>query len=128
MPRASKPSFFGLPIIVGTAILALSMTVSAGSRAAFVGTNDNSGNSFSTASCFNAQPDGVQNGTTTSSANGVVSVPITAVDPSLSFLMFSSRHDSNRPVGSMIGSPKNDGLLARGMNMDTTRGSSLRYG
>ena len=55
MPRAGKPSFFGLPIIVGTAILALSMTVSAGSRAAFVGTNDNPGNSFSTASCFNTQ-------------------------------------------------------------------------
>jgi uncharacterized protein YxjI len=44
----------------------------------------------------------VQSGTATSSANGAVSVPITAVDPTLSFLMFSSRHDSNRPVGSMI--------------------------
>jgi hypothetical protein len=32
----------------------------------------------------------------------VVSVSITPVDPSLSFLMFSSRHDSNRPVGSLI--------------------------
>ena len=72
MPRASKRSHFGLPIIVGAAILALSMTVTVGSRATFVGSNDNPGNSFSTASCFGAQPGSVQSGTATSSANGVV--------------------------------------------------------
>ena len=44
MPRANKRSHFGLPIIVGAAILALSMMVSVGSRAAFVGSNDNPGN------------------------------------------------------------------------------------
>ena len=72
------------------------------SRAGFFDTTENSGNSFSASDCFDAKPDSVQNGTATSSASGVVSVPITPVDPTLSFLMFSSRHDSNRPVGSMI--------------------------
>jgi hypothetical protein len=78
------------------------MTVTVGSGAVFFDTTNNTGNSFTSSSCFDAQPGSVQSGTATSSANGVVSVAITPVDPSLSFLMFSSRHDSNRPVGSMI--------------------------
>ena len=44
----------------------------------------------------------VQHGTAVSPGNGTVTVPITAVDTSKSFLMFNTRHDSNRPVGSMV--------------------------
>ena len=45
----------------------------------------------------------VQNGTTTSSGNGTITVPIAAVDTTKSFLVFGTRHDSNSPPGSMIG-------------------------
>lgn len=45
----------------------------------------------------------VQTGTAVSTANGTLTVPIpTTVDMTRSFLMFSSRHNSNRPVGSML--------------------------
>ncbi len=45
---------------------------------------------------------GVQTGTAVSTANGTLAVPIAAVDPARSFLFFETRHDSNRPVGSMV--------------------------
>ncbi|MGH2570390.1 MAG: FlgD immunoglobulin-like domain containing protein [bacterium] len=45
---------------------------------------------------------GVQSGTATSSANGVVTVPIAAVNPAKSFLMFGTRHADNRPPASMV--------------------------
>jgi len=44
----------------------------------------------------------VQSGTTTSTANGTVTVDITDVDPAKSFLIFQTRHNSNRPPGSQI--------------------------
>ncbi|MGE3166825.1 MAG: IPT/TIG domain-containing protein, partial [Planctomycetota bacterium] len=44
----------------------------------------------------------VQSGTATSTANGTVTVNIAAVDPSRAFLIFQTRHNSNRPVGSML--------------------------
>lgn len=91
-----------LPLIVVGSLLVALTAVTAGSRAVYLDTTDNSGNSFTSSNCFDAQPGSVQSGTATSSANGVVSVGITPIDPTLSFLMFSSRHDSNRPVGSMI--------------------------
>jgi hypothetical protein len=45
----------------------------------------------------------VQSGTAVSTANGITVVPISPVDMSRSFLIFNSRHDSNRPVGYEIG-------------------------
>jgi hypothetical protein len=45
----------------------------------------------------------VQSGTAVSAANGITTVPISQVNVSRSFLIFNSRHDSNRPVGSEIG-------------------------
>ncbi len=45
---------------------------------------------------------GVQWGTTTSSGNGFVNITIDAVTPSRSFLIFSTRHNSNRPPGSEL--------------------------
>jgi hypothetical protein len=59
-------------------------------------------NTFSTTSCFTADVKGVQSGTATSTANGTLTVAITSVDTSKSFLMFSIRHLSNRPVGSTV--------------------------
>jgi hypothetical protein len=44
----------------------------------------------------------LQQGTTTSTANGTVTVTITAVDTTKSFLVFQARHNSNRPVGSQL--------------------------
>lgn len=44
----------------------------------------------------------VQSGTATSSSNGTTTVTITAVDTTKSFLIFQTRSDSNRPVGSMV--------------------------
>lgn len=45
----------------------------------------------------------VQTGTATSVANGTLTVPIpTAVNMAGSFLIFNTRHNSNRPVGSMV--------------------------
>ncbi|MBD3298684.1 MAG: hypothetical protein GF341_08525, partial [candidate division Zixibacteria bacterium] len=44
----------------------------------------------------------VQSGTAVSNGNGTVSVSIASVDPSRSFLIFQTRHDNNRPPGSMV--------------------------
>ena len=44
----------------------------------------------------------LQSGTAVSSSNGVVMVPISAVDMTKTFLMFSARHDGGRPVGSEV--------------------------
>lgn len=51
---------------------------------------------------FSATLSGVQSGTATSTGNGTTSVTITAVDPTKAFLVFQTRHSSNRPPGSMI--------------------------
>ena len=99
-----RPSLYAaLSILLGVALLATVVTATVGSRAAFLDTTDNVDSSFNSLSCFEpAQPSSVQSGTTTSNANGTVSVPITPVDPAMSFLVFNSRHNSNRPVGSLI--------------------------
>jgi hypothetical protein len=59
----------------------------------------------------------VQSGTATSSANGTITVPITNVDPAKSFLVFQTRHNLNRPVGSMI----RGRIDATGDNLEFTR-------
>jgi len=45
---------------------------------------------------------GVQSGTAISTASGTVRVPIASVDPARAFLIFGTRHDDNRPTGSMV--------------------------
>jgi hypothetical protein len=45
---------------------------------------------------------GVQSGTAVSTASGTVTVPITSIDPTRSFLVFQTRHDGNRPVSSYL--------------------------
>lgn len=44
----------------------------------------------------------VQSGTAVNSANGIQTITISSVDPARSFLIFETRHDSNRPVGSLL--------------------------
>ncbi|MFT6438052.1 MAG: hypothetical protein ACJAVI_006138, partial [Candidatus Azotimanducaceae bacterium] len=44
----------------------------------------------------------VQSGTTSSTGNGTLTVNVASVDTSKSFLIFQTRHASNRPVGSTI--------------------------
>ena len=56
--------------------------------------------SASSASCFYRST--VQSGSTTSTANGTTTVTITSVTMAKAFLVFSTRHDSNRPVGSEV--------------------------
>src|SRR3990172_3010132 len=44
----------------------------------------------------------VQSGTATSTGNGTTTVSINSVDASKAFLVFQTRHNSNRPPGSMV--------------------------
>jgi hypothetical protein len=44
----------------------------------------------------------VQSGTAVNSANGTQTINISGVDPSKSFLIFETRHASNRPVGAQL--------------------------
>ena len=44
----------------------------------------------------------VQSGTVANAANGTQTVTISGVDPAASFLIFNTRHNSNRPVASLI--------------------------
>lgn len=57
--------------------------------------------SFGTAACY--QRATVQRGTAVSTIDGITTTTISAVDTTRSFLMFTSRHNSNRPVASEIG-------------------------
>ena len=83
------------------------------SSASYLATTDASGD-FAAAGCFHRA--NVQKGTTTSTAEGTTSVSIGAVDPTKAFLIFTSRHDSNRPVGSDIG-----GRLASATSLEFVR-------
>jgi hypothetical protein len=90
-------------------VLALALTLAAvalavtwRTSALFVDNPPVPGNTFVTSDCFQARVNQVLTGQTTSTANGIVAVPIAAVDPTKSFLMFGTRHDLNRPVGSEI--------------------------
>ena len=56
--------------------------------------------SVATSSCFHRAT--LQSGTTTSTANGLTTVTIASVNTAKAFLLFSTRHDSNRPVGSEV--------------------------
>ena len=56
--------------------------------------------SVATSSCFHRAT--VQSGTTTSTTNGLTIVTIASVNTAKAFLLFSTRHDSNRPVGSEV--------------------------
>ena len=59
---------------------------------------------------------GVQSGTATSTGNGTVTVNITSVDTSKAFLIFQTRHSSNRPGGFML-----RGRIASSTTLEFTR-------
>ena len=74
----------------------------AGLSALFTATTTGTGNTLTTSSCFQAQVGSVQTGTFTNSTNGTQTIAIGAVDPTKSFLMFSTAHNSNRPVAEQL--------------------------
>ena len=70
--------------------------------ALFVSTDTVASNDFATAACFDAQLGSVQSGEAVHAVNGNVSVPITAVDPTGSFVVASVRSASNEPADSVV--------------------------
>ena len=58
----------------------------------------------------------VQTGTTTSTAAGTVTATMAPVDPSRAFLLFATRSESDRPVGTTV-----SGVLADGTTLAFTR-------
>jgi hypothetical protein len=85
-------------------------------EAVFTRTTQDAGNSFTTATCFYRAT--VQGGSTTSTANGVRTVAIASIDPTMAFLLFSTRHDLNRPVGSEV-----SGRIASATTLEFNRGT-----
>lgn len=93
-------------------LTATALTIPTSSASYYSSTNSSA--DFSAAGCFHRS--NVQKGTTTSTAEGTTTVPIGAVDPTKAFLIFTSRHSSNRPVGSEIG-----GRLASATSIEFVR-------
>jgi hypothetical protein len=91
-----------LATAVALALLTFAVVVPRWTAALFGDTQAVGGNTFSASNCFQARLGSVQSGTAASSANGTVTVVIAAVDPARSFLLFNTRHDINRPVGSLL--------------------------
>lgn len=87
---------------IGALVLALvvALVATPSTEAAFTAGTGNAGSSWAAACLFRPT---VQSGTATNAVNGTTTVTIAAVDPARSFLVFSTRHNSNRPVGSQIG-------------------------
>ncbi|MGI9600442.1 MAG: DUF2341 domain-containing protein [Acidimicrobiales bacterium] len=89
--------------VMAAVALPLVGLMTAGVAWALFTTNDAvAGNDFSTSSCFDPELGSVQNGTTLHAIDGVVSIPITPVDPSSSFLMLSARSSGNEPVAAAV--------------------------
>jgi hypothetical protein len=85
-----------LVVVVLTALGYLTVRVST----AMFSASTSSTASFGSTDCFYRAT--TQNGTASNATNGTTTVTITAVDPTKAFLMFTSRHNSNRPVGSAL--------------------------
>ena len=93
------PLLLALIVMISAAVL-LIWDVPLGTNALLTDSDAVGANTFTTADWTS-----VQSGTATISSNGTtntLTVPITSVDPSKSFLIFQTRHDGNRPVNSMI--------------------------
>ncbi len=59
-------------------------------------------NTFGTAQCFDPELSSVQRGETVHSINGTINIPITAVDPTTSFVVASLRSNASDPADSMV--------------------------
>ncbi len=86
-------------VVLALVVMVTVVTTPVASASYYSSTNSSA--DFSAAGCFHRA--NVQKGTATSTAEGTTSVSIGAVDPTKAFLVFTSRHSSNRPVGSEIG-------------------------
>ncbi|MCP3910258.1 MAG: signal peptidase I, partial [Actinomycetia bacterium] len=94
LPRRRLLAFVAFPLVgLMSAGVAFAMFVSGESVAA---------NDFTTAACFDPQLSSVQNGESIHAVDGVVTVPITAVDPAGSFVMASVRSASNEPADATV--------------------------
>jgi hypothetical protein len=89
-------------LVLALALVAIAVAAPWRTGAVFTDSPPVPGNAFNTSGCFQARVNQVLTGQTTSSANGTVTVVIASVDPTKSFLMFGTRHNLNRPVGSEV--------------------------
>ena len=113
---ARRRPHFGVALFLALAVVLLAASVSVGtSRAPFLDTTDNSGDSFAAAATWT----NVQSGTATVIGSGTVTVSISSVDPAKSFLVFQSRHSGNRPVSSMV-----RGRIASGTTLEFVRATN----
>jgi predicted ribosomally synthesized peptide with SipW-like signal peptide len=81
----------------------LALVAGAGGTNALLSDSSSVGaNAFTTKTCFGTQLKSMQSGTAVSNANGTQTVPISSVDTTKAFLLFDTRHNSNRPVGSAL--------------------------
>ena len=84
-------------------LVPLTLFTSAGvAWAMFDSTDAVPANVLGTADCFDAQLGGVQSGETVHAVDGVVTVPISPVDPAASFVMSSVRSASDEPADSTV--------------------------
>lgn len=97
MRRLRSSLVIGLSVSVALSMTLISMEGTT-SRAAFSDTGDNSSNAWAAASSWTT----VQSGTLSVTGSGTTTAPISSVDPTKSFLIFQSRHNSNRPPSSMV--------------------------
>jgi len=97
LPRATTSAVVG---VVALALVASLLTVSR-SSAQYTASAGTASGTLATAPCYYRAS--VQQGTATSTADGVTTVTIAAVDPNRSFLMFSTRHNLARPVAAELG-------------------------
>ncbi|MGH2573077.1 MAG: hypothetical protein ACRDGU_06310 [Actinomycetota bacterium] len=92
-----------LATAVALAVLTFALAAPRWTAALLGDTQAVGGNTFSASNCFQARLGSVQSGTAASSANGTLTVGMTAaVNPASAFLLFNIRHNSNRPVGSLL--------------------------
>ncbi|MEL6982272.1 MAG: hypothetical protein AAFO29_07595 [Actinomycetota bacterium] len=116
-PHRRPPTpVIGQSVVIVAACMAL-VALTSTSRAAFVATTATTGNSASATDCFYSPT--VQSGTASNTSNGTQTITISSVDPAKAFLIFQTRHDLNRPVGSILG-----GEIASATTIEFTRNTN----
>jgi signal peptidase I len=95
--RPGRRKRYALVFLPLTALLTTGVSWALFASSGVVAAND-----FTTAGCFDAQLGSVQSGETIHAVDGTVSVPISAVVPSSSFVLASVRSSANEPADSMV--------------------------
>lgn len=88
--------------VMGLMIIGITIVTSGVASALYGSSGAVGANLFTTADCYDGQPAGVQSGSLTMPTDGTINVPITSVDTSQSFLLFSTRSSGNRPANSQV--------------------------